>query len=234
MTFSPLNRTSHNLHDFLSLRTSAFRSRCSAAFLAAAGIAFAVYPALRPFSDESTLQGAAAFASSNWLSSHLIAIFAFIFMTFGLYGVYAALQRSNAEGTAFHGLILSWLGTGLTLPFYGAEVFGLHVIGKEAIKLQNSELLELASEIRFGPGFIIIVIGLILLAFGTIMIALAIWKSRLLSKWSGIPLAVGILLYLPQFTVTQPLRVAHGMLITAGCIWMAISTVRHFSRGVKR
>lgn len=96
-------------------------------------ITFAVYPALRPFSDEASLQGAAAFASVEWLVAHLIAILAFILLTFGLYGVYVSLRKTSAERTAFYGLVLSWLGTGLTLPFYGAEVFGLHVIGKETI-----------------------------------------------------------------------------------------------------
>lgn len=216
--------------DHLPQSTSSSRTRISAMLLAIAGVTFAVYPALRPFSDEVSMQGAAAFASVEWLVAHLIAILAFILLTFGLYGVYVSLRKTSAERTAFYGLVLSWLGTGLTLPFYGAEVFGLHVIGQETVKQQKVELLELANQIRFGPGFIIIIIGLVLLAVGTVMVATAIWKSQVLPKWSGVPIAVGFLLYLPQFVGTQPLRVAHGLLITAGCLWIAVCLLRNISR----
>ncbi|NHW36341.1 hypothetical protein GQF04_17360 [Paenibacillus aceris] len=121
---------------------------------------------------------------------------------------------------------MSWLGTGLTLPFYGAEVFGLHAIGQVAIKQQNSDLVSLANVVRFGPGFIMILVGLLLLAIGCIMAAVAIWKSRTLPKWSGIPLALGFLLYIPQFMGTQPIRVAHGLIVAIGCLWIAVSLWR--------
>ncbi|WP_422658118.1 hypothetical protein ACK8P5_20595 [Paenibacillus sp. EC2-1] len=213
---------------------SSYRSRFFAILLAVAGISFAVYPALRPFSDEVTLQGAKAFASVEWIVAHLIAIFAFILLTFGLYGVYVSLQNTSAERTAFYGLFLSWLGTGLTLAFYGAEIFGLQVIGQETLKQQKVELLELANQIRLGTGFIIIIIGLLLLAVGTIMLATAIWKSQIYPKWSGVPLAVGLLLYLPQFVTTQPLRIAHGLLLTVGCIWVALCLLRNIRRDGER
>ncbi|MGF7046421.1 uncharacterized membrane protein YidH (DUF202 family) [Paenibacillus sp. DS2015] len=215
----------------LPLRTSLFRVRFAAILLAVAGLLFAIYPFLRPFSDEVSLQGATAFASVEWLVSHLIAMLAFILLTFGLYGVYVVLQETNVERIAFRGLILSWLGTALTLPFYGAEVFGLQVIGQEAVKLQTVELLKLANQIRTGPGFFIIIVGLMLLGLGLVMMASALWKSRLFPKWVGVPLAVGFLMYLPQYAATQPLRVAHGLLITAGCLWMAVCIIKHVNRG---
>jgi hypothetical protein len=71
---------------------------------------------------------------------------------------------------------LSWIGVGLTLPYYGAEVFGLHAIGQEAVRQHSSALLALANAVRFGPGFIVIVVGLGLLAVGSILVAvLATW-----------------------------------------------------------
>lgn len=36
---------------------------------------------------------------------------------------------------AIQALVLSWIGIGLTLPYYGAETFGLHAIGQEDIDL---------------------------------------------------------------------------------------------------
>jgi len=34
-------------------------------------------------------------------------------------------------------------------------------------------------------------------------------------------IAVAFALYIPQFFGTQPVRVAHGLLVTIGCAWMA-------------
>ncbi len=196
--------------------------RLTAIGLAIAGILFILYPAIRPFSDEVTLQGAAAFASPQWILAHTLAIVGFILMTLGLFGLYLLLQASRVNRLAFWGLVLSWIGVGLTLPFYGAEVFGLHAIGQAALAQQNAAVLALANQVRFGPGFIVIITGLLLLAIGAILAAIAIWKSLRLAKWGGVLFAFGFALYIPQFVATQPIRVAHGVLIAIGCIWIAV------------
>jgi hypothetical protein len=190
--------------------------------LSISGILFVLYPAMRPFSDEASLQGAQAFASPQWILAHTLAILGFILMTLGLLGLYFTLQKTKVERLTLWGLVLSWLGVGLTLPFYGAEVFGLHAIGQAAVNQNNAALLDLANQVRFGPGFYVILAGLLLLAVGAIIVAVAIWKSQFLPKWSGVPFALGFALYIPQYAATQPVRVAHGLLIAAGCLWIAI------------
>jgi hypothetical protein len=47
------------------------RVRLGALALAVSGILFVLYPAIRPFSDEVTLQGAEAFASPQWILAHV-------------------------------------------------------------------------------------------------------------------------------------------------------------------
>lgn len=200
--------------------------RFSAINLTAAGALFVLYPSLRPFSDESSLSGAAAFASSEWIVSHTMAILAFILMTIGLLGLYVSLRDNAVEKLALYSLVLAFFGTGLTLPYYGAEVFGLHVIGREAINQNNIEWMRLANDIRFGPGFYMILAGLVIVAAGTAMMAAGIWKSRTMPRWSGIPFTFGFLIYLPQFMGTQPIRVAHGVIIAVGCIWIAMGMWR--------
>ncbi|RIX52089.1 hypothetical protein D3P08_14010 [Paenibacillus nanensis] len=204
-------------------RIASFRIRLGAIALAVAGVLFVLYPALRPFSDETSLLGAEAFGSADWMTSHVMAILAFVLLTFGFMSLNLSLQGTAARRLAFYGLLLAWLGIGLTLPYYGAEVYGLSAIGQEAVSQQNTDLMGLADDIRFGPGFSMILVGLVLLAIGAMVAAAAVWRSRLLSKWSAIPIAVGFLLYLPQYLATQPVRVAHGLLITVGCLWLAAS-----------
>jgi hypothetical protein len=203
-----------------------FRIRLAAVSLAVAGVLFVLYPAIRPFSDEVSLQGAQAFASNAWVVAHMLAMVAFVLVELGLLGLYLALQATAAERPAFWALVVSLLGIGLTLPFYGGEAFGLHAIGQEAVKEQNAALVSLAEVVRSGPGLVMFAAGLLLLAFGAIIAAIAIWRSGALPRWSGVPFALGFALYIPQFYGTQPLRVAHGVLVAIGCLWIAASMWR--------
>ncbi|MBM7605133.1 hypothetical protein JOC75_003156 [Metabacillus crassostreae] len=196
--------------------------RWGAISLTVAGILFILYPFIRPFSDETSLLGASAFSSIEWLISHVMAILAFVLLGIGHLSFYLSVQNTMVEKLALRSLILAWIGIGLILPFYGAEVFSLNIIGQEAIHQQNVALMSLVNDIRFGPGFLMILIGLIILAASSILVAIIIWKSKILSKWSGIPYALGFILYLPQYMGTQPIRIVHGLVITIGCLWIAL------------
>jgi hypothetical protein len=77
-------------------------------------------------------------------------------------------------------------------------------------------------------------VGLLLLAVGAILAAVAIWRSGVLSRWSGVPFALGFALYIPQFFGTQPIRVVHGILLAIGCLWIAVSMWRHSAQVVRR
>ncbi len=205
---------------------SLFRIRMTSLALVAAGLLFAVYPALRPFSSEAGMQGAAAFGSTAWIVAHSFAIGGFVLLVLGLFGIYLLLQPTSAEKPALIALVLSWIGVGLVLPFYGAEVFGLHAIGQAALGQNDGALVSLASSVRGEPGIWFIISGLIALGVGVIALAVGVWRSRILDRWIGIPLAVGFALYIPQYTAPQYLRVAHGLLITASCILIAWKLVR--------
>ena len=210
------------------------RIRLGALSLAIAGILFVLYPAIRPFSDETTLQGAAAFASPAWLLAHMLAMVGFTLLAVGLLGLTAALSESAAERLAYWASVVSVVGIGLTLPYYGGEAFGLHAIGQEALSEHNAALVGLANVVRSGPELVMFAVGLLLIAAGAIMAATAIWKSRMLSRWSGVPFALGFALYIPQFFGTQPLRVAHGLLVAAGCLWIAVEMWRSLAtQGVR-
>lgn len=162
--------------------------------------------------------------------AHVLAMFGFILLAWALHSLYLLLQGTNAETRSFRSLMASWIGVGLTLPFYGAEAFGLHAIGEAAVQQHSTALLVLVDNVRSGAGLTLFGVGLVVLALGTILAASAIWKSRIMPKWSGIPLALGFALYIPQFYGTQPVRVAHGLLIAVGSLWVAVSMWHASSR----
>ena len=207
------------------------RTRLAAPGLVIAGVFFVLYPAIRPFSDETTLQGAAAFASSAWILAHSLAMIGFILVLLGLLGLQGLLSETRAGGWGIVALVVTMIGVGCTLPYYGAEAFALHAVGQEAITLQSADLyVTLTNAIRYGEGIWFFGVGLLALAIGPILFAVAIWRSGILPKRSGMPLAAGFALFIPQFFTPQPIRVAHGLLIMVGCLVLAWSMVL-FARG---
>lgn len=198
------------------------RIRFSAGALVISGILFVIYPVLRPFSDERSLLGAAAFGSGAWLAAHMLAIVAFTLLPLGLLGLQRSLLATSAERLLFVAVVPSMIGTGFTLPFYGGEAYGLHALGQEALRQHSASPLGLAEVIRSGPGLAMFLAGLLLLAASAIATAAALWRSCRYPKASGVPFAIGMCLYIPQFFGAQPLRVAHGLLVAVDCMWIAV------------
>lgn len=192
----------------------------SVAFVAS-GVLLVAYPLVRPFSSETGLQGARAFASTNWIVAHSLAMTGFILLGLALLGVVERLRDTRAERLAIWGLVLSWIGVGLTLPYYGAEVFGLHAVGQAAANQNDPGLMSIVDNIRWEVGIFWILGGLAILGIGVILLAIAIWRSGRLRRWSGIVLAVAFALYIPQFAAGQLVRVGHGVLILLGGLSLA-------------
>jgi hypothetical protein len=159
----------------------------------------------------------------------------FVQVALGLLALYRTLRDTPAEGLAFLGLIATWIGVGLTLPYYGAEAFGLHPVGQEAIRQQSAAIMSLANDIRYGPGIVLFGAGLVLLGLGAILAAVAVWRSGELPKWSGILFGLAFALYIPQFFGSPAIRVIHGLLTAVGCVGLAFVIWRaHEPRTIRR
>jgi len=208
---------------------TATRARMGAVALAVAGLLFLAYPAVRPWHDEATVAGATASMSSQaWVAAHLFAMLGLILLPVGLLGLLGLLSTTRSERLAFTATVVTWIGAGLTLPYYGAEDFGLHAIAGP--KGAGSNLLDLVDAIRYQPVAITIFgTGLILLAVGAILTAMAVWRSGLLPRWSGTLFAAGVTLFLPQFFAPAPVRIAHGVLMAIGLIVIALAMWRNAS-----
>ena len=208
--------------------TSRTRSRSGALALAVAGVLFVLYPAVRPWQDESTVAGATkAMSSGAWVAAHVFAMVGFVLVALGLLGLWNAVSRTRAERLALAPVVTTWIGVGLTLPYYGAEDFGLNAIARKAADGQVSDLLGLVEAVRFSPVPITTFgLGLLLLAAGAVLAAVAIWRSGVLARSSGILFAAGFVLFLPQFFTPPAVRIAHGVLVAAGSIWLAVALWR--------
>lgn len=172
--------------------------------LSAAGLLFLLYPVLRPWEDETTAQGAAAaMGSQAWVLSHLFAMIGFILVPIAL------LEIHRAAAITF------WVGAGLTLPYYGAEDFALHELAGQP------NIVELADAVRYNP-FAVTTFGAGLVTMGVAAVLVAL-KLR---TAPSIVLAAGFVLFLPQFFTPPAARIAHGVLMLVGCVWLAWSAQR--------
>lgn len=201
------------------------RSRSGAVILAAAGIMFLLYPAVRPWADESTVAGATrAMSSGARVAAHVFAMIGFILVPLGLLALFAVVDGTRAAGAARAAVVAGWFGAGLTLPYYGAEDFALHAIGTSAAHGEPVDLLELVRAIRFGAvAATMFGAGLLLLGAAAVLAAVAIWRSGVLPRACGVPFAVGFALLIPQFYAPAALRIGHGVLVAAGAAWIALS-----------
>jgi hypothetical protein len=210
------------------MSTSRARRRWGALALAVAGVLLVLYPAVRPWQDESTVQGAvAAMRSGAWVAAHLFAMVGFILVALGLLAVWNAVGRTRAEGLALAAVVTAWIGIGLVLPYYGAEDFGLNAIARKAAQGRVLDLLGLVEAVRFSPvPATTFVLGLLLLGAGAVLAAVAVWRSGVLPRSSGVLFGLGLALFLPQFFTPPPVRIAHGVLVAAGSIWLALALWR--------
>ncbi|MEU1391576.1 MULTISPECIES: hypothetical protein [unclassified Nonomuraea] len=192
--------------------------RLTSAAFALGGVLLFVYPVVRPSGDD-----AAAMASTAWVTGHLAAMLGFVLLGLGTLGLHQVLgDRLSLRAAA-----VTWAGAGLTLPYYGAEDFGLHVIAQRSLRDGAPALMELVEQFRFDPlAVTMFAAGLALLGAGTVMAAVAVRRSLILPKGAGTALALGLALFIPQFFGPYPVRIAHGALIMIGALWLATSLLR--------
>ena len=181
--------------------------------------AFAAFPLLRPWGDKagSPEVQAAAFADSLWVFSHLSGMVGWALL---------ATAAVVSAGLAIRTKALLVLGVAALLPYYGAETFALHVLGRAALRREDLSLMEFEAVIRAEPVAVVLFgLGLIVAAIGAILVAVDTWRAGHL-RWSGIPLAVLIALYLPQFFAAGGARIVHGLLLGVACLLWAMASQR--------
>lgn len=189
------------------------------------GLAFGLYPALRPYADETTLAGLAAMASTGWVVAHLLGMAGFVGLAIAVRTSAGSLVPTG--GTARWVGWMTALGAALVLPYYGAETFGLHAIGSYATAHADLGQLATVDAVRNGPAALATFgAGLILLAVAGVVLVFATRRADRLTRGAAIAVGAALLLYLPQFFGPSELRVAHGLLLGLGCLGLALARAR--------
>lgn len=204
-----------------------YRTRMGAVAFAVAGILFAVYEAVAPRADETTLDGAASWASAGWSVAHISAIVGLILIPLGYGAIRGFLDGTPQEGTAHLAAIVGYIGSGLTISYYGAETYGLKAIGERALADGDPSLTDVGNDFRLDPtAMTVFALGLLLVAVAAVLASIAVWRSGSLPRWSAVPLAALLVIMLPQFFFPQAGRVVWGVLVAVSALWLAAALWR--------
>ena len=199
------------------------RNGRGAVAMGVAGVAFAAYPALRPYVD-----GPLVWAHPLWVPAHLLGVLGFALLVPGLAALRTRLDGTPGEGAAGVALVLAGTGAALVLPYYGAEAFGLaQLSGPGADAVAEAIRMGLYAVTTFGLGL------LALAAAGVAVVVAARWSGGIPMAAAGV-FAAGLVLYLPQFFATPAVRVAHGVLLAVGCLLLASALRRRRPAPVDR
>jgi hypothetical protein len=203
-------------------------ARLGALAFGAAGVLFLLYPAVRPWHDETTPAGAlASLGSGAWVAAHLFAMIGFILVPLGLLALAQLLRDTPRGGLAPIAVVTTWIGAGLTLPYYGAEDFALNAVAGQVAAGNPIDLVAVAEAFRYGPVAVTtFALGLLLLGVGAVLAAIAVARSGVLPAASAIVVAVGFATFIPQFFSTPVVRIAHGVVLCIGLLWLAVALAR--------
>ena len=202
--------------------------RLGAIALAFSGLLFFLYPVVRPWQrvHDRRRRDVDEFGHLGGCTS--VRRIRLILMPLGLLGLCRLVARSRGFGLTVAATAIIWFGAGLSLPYYGAEDFALHAIARQVRFGSSLDLLGLVEAIRFGAAAATtFVAGLVLLGVGGVMIAILIWRTAILPRLSGVPLAIALALLIPQFYLPAWARIAHGtqvalaLILLAALLWAA-------------
>ena len=128
----------------------------------------------------------ARFADSIALGN-LIGIVALVFLLIGAWALYSILEKGSASKSPEYGLLLTLAGVGLQLPFAGIFAFAAPVAGRLYLAGDTNmvKVISDATSISNPVAFAFGATSAWLFAIGSILLGLALWRSRSLPKWTG-------------------------------------------------
>jgi len=183
------------------------------------------------FINPSTDPEAFARSADSIGLGNLIGILALVFLLIGAWALYSILEKGSASRWRFYGLLLTFAGVGLQLPFAGIFAFAAPVAGRLYLAGDTSmvRVISDATSISNPVAFLFGATSAWLYAIGSIFLGIAVWRSRSLPKWAGLLYAVNSISIFsaPVYGLYAFLMALAGtiLLLTSGA-WITVSIAR--------
>jgi hypothetical protein len=166
----------------------------------------------------------ASTSAGYFLSQFVGYVVGLTLLTVGVFALTVYLSEFRRERWTLVAMVLSILGIGLLLSYYGLSTYAVPVLGKayldgvqNAVVLANTILLDELTRSVLYVAFLLYSAGFILFGFG-------VWSSGALPKWAGVLLA----LHAPLFTAPLPnlFSVLGALLLLVGGGWITSAILR--------
>ena len=192
--------------------------------LGLSSLSLALFPLVRPYfpfdptNPAETLAGAApAVTSARWLIAHYLALVGFVLLV-------CALPALGAVSHAGCRIWVIGVGVMLILPTLGIELYTLPAIGRLYLD-GNTSVALLLRPIYLRGAAPVMLIGLVLLAVGATILAVAmVRRNSVMPRWTVIVYAMGLALWCPLFPPI--VRMIDGVLIGVGGLTLAWNLLR--------
>ena len=113
----------------------------------------------------------------------------------GLFALFLFLALRMRSTLATVGLALSVVGNVVSTAIFGTAAFGQPAAGRLYLAGQTDDAQTVYNDMYDVPLFATAAAGLLMLVIGVVMLGIVVSRSRLLPRWAGIILAVGICVF---------------------------------------
>jgi uncharacterized membrane protein len=144
-------------------------------------------------------------------------------LSVGVFALTVYLSEFRRERWTLLAMVLSILGIGMLLSYYGLSTYALPVLG-EAYLDDVKNAVVLATTIFGEPTQSVFYAAFLLYSAGFILFGFGVWSSGALPKWAGALLA----LHAPLLTAPIPdlFSVLGALLLLVGSGWITCSVLR--------
>jgi len=178
---------------------------------------------------QTNFAGFAAYVTTTeFLISHIVAsIIGAGVGVLGLLALFTFLALRVRSRLAIAGLALAVLGNVMICSVFGVAAFGQPAVGRLHLAGQSADALTTYNDMYGAPLTATATAAVLLLVAGVIALGITVTRSRVVAPWTGIGMAVGIVVFGVIGVILADLVQSIGaVLLVASTTWLAYDAMR--------
>lgn len=181
----------------------------------------------------NNLEFATGANSFGWRLGMALTGLSLALLMLGTPALYARLSRTKQEKFAFAGMVATIVFAALMLPVTGFAAYVVPAIGK-LVTQGHEEMIKVMDQTFKEPFLVIPFFGGILWHIGSVLLGIAIWRSKALWAWSGLLYIAYGVLGVPAFLDVKVLQIIAPLVGGAGQAAVGVSLWRVTASGVRQ
>jgi hypothetical protein len=166
--------------------------------------------------------------TTEFLISHIVAsIIGSAFGVLGLLALFTFLALRVRSRLAAVGLALAVVGNVMITAVFGTAAFGQSAVGRLYLAGHTEDAVATYNDMYGAPLSATAAVGVLLLVVGVVVLGIAITRSRVLPRWAGIGMAVGIVVFgVIGVILADVVQSIGAAVLVASTLWLAYHASR--------